>query len=122
MNTNHNLEANIELKEDFDPALISALYRNFKDPIQAILEIVDNAIDDRIPGWPMIITVEVEKDNICVVNKGGRGMGLEELGNFFIWGRSKKRGKLGRYGQGGKAAMGYPGKSWRIRTKKIGEE
>ena len=48
-------------------------------------------------------------------------MGPEELEAFFIWGLSRKRGKLGRYGQGGKAAMGYLGKSWRISATKAGE-
>jgi len=112
---------NLEFEEKFDPALISALYKNFKDPIQAILEITDNAIDDLIPQKQMIITVEIEKDSICIVNKGGNGMGPIELSAFFIWGRSNKRGKLGRYGQGGKAAMGYLGKSWRIRSTKASE-
>ena len=112
---------NIEFEEKFDPALISALYKNFKDPIQAILEITDNAIDDIIPKKQMIITVEIEKDSICIVNKGGKGMGSKELAAFFTWGKSNKRGKLGRYGQGGKAAMGYLGKSWKIRTTKASE-
>jgi len=49
-------------------------------------------------------------------------MGLKELQDFLKWGRSSKRGKLGRYGQGGKAAMGYLGNSWELSTSKLGDE
>ena len=103
----------LEFREQFSPRLISALYKNFKDANSAILELIDNAIDDRIPGKLFVITVEVHGNKITIINKGGKGMGPRELEVFFIWGQSKKRGKLGRYGQGGKAAMGYLGKSWK---------
>lgn len=109
---------NLHLKEKFDPALISALYQNFSDPIQAILELVDNAVDDMLPNRKMVITVDCNRDSLCIVNKGGTGMGMEELKSFFVWGKSNKRGKLGRYGQGGKAAMGYLGRAWRIKCNK----
>jgi len=110
-----------ELKEKFNPRLIAALYKNFKDSNQAILELIDNAIDDRIEGKTMTISVDIEKNHICIVNKGGKGMSLKELESFLEWGFSEKIGKLGRYGQGGKAAMGYLGKSWVIRSTKAGE-
>ena len=112
----------IEFQEKFDPHLISGLYKNFKDSYTAILELIDNAIDDRIPGKLLVITLELHGDKISVINKGGKGMGPAELEVFFIWGQSEKRGKLGRYGQGGKAAMGYLGKSWRISATKAGEK
>ncbi len=112
----------LEFQEKFNPALISALYSNFKDPIQAILEIVDNAVDDIIIGKPMVITVDIHNDKITIVDKGGSGMGSKELDAFFTWGLSEKRGKLGRYGQGGKAAMGYLGKSWQIRSTRARDE
>lgn len=111
----------LEFQEQFNPRLISALYKNFKDANSAILELIDNAIDDRIPGRLLVITIEVHGSRITVINKGGKGMGPRELEAFFIWGLSEKRGKLGRYGQGGKAAMGYLGKSWRISATKAGE-
>lgn len=113
---------NLEFKERFDHALISALYQNFKDPIQAILELVDNAVDDLVEGKKMYITTNIRSDNICIVNKGGSGMGPRQLDSFFAWGQSGKRGKLGRYGQGGKAAMGYLGKSWKIESTKAGDD
>lgn len=114
-------KSTLEFKERFDPGLISALYQNFKDPIQAILELVDNCVDDLIEGRKMYITVDTERDAICIVNKGGTGMGPKELDSFFAWGLSSKRGKLGRYGQGGKAAMGYLGKSWKIRSTRVND-
>src|SRR3989338_429793 len=112
----------LEFREQFSPRLISALYKNFKDANSAILELIENAIDDRIPGKLFVITVEVHGNKITIINKGGKGMGPRELEVFFIWGQSKKRGKLGRYGQGGKAAMGYLGKSWKISTTKAGDK
>lgn len=114
-------QTSLEIEEKFDPHLISGLYRNFKNASSAILEIIDNAIDDMLFGRQLIITVSVHGNKITIVNKGGSGMGLSELEGFFVWGLSKKRGKLGRYGQGGKAAMGYLGKSWQIITTKKGE-
>ncbi len=112
----------IEFQEKFDPHLISGLYKNFKDPSTAILELIDNAIDDRIPGKVLVITIDIHGRKISVINKGGKGMGPTELRTFFTWGQSDKKGKLGRYGQGGKAAMGYLGKSWRISSTKAGEK
>ncbi len=112
----------LQIRERFDPALIPALYHNFKDPLQAILELTDNAVDDLIKGKAMVVTVNAERDHLMIVNKGGTGMGPSELEAFFVWGKSTKRGKLGRYGQGGKAAMGYLGKSWEIRSTKMRDD
>ncbi|MCL4416792.1 MAG: ATP-binding protein [Actinobacteria bacterium] len=112
----------LELQEDFDPRLISSLYQNYRDPISAILELIDNAVDDIIKNKTMFISIIIQKDSLEIVDKGGKGMNLDDLRAFFKWGYSSKKGKLGRYGQGGKAAMGYLGKSWVIETTKIGED
>ena len=61
----------LEFKEQFDPDLISALYKNFKDANSAILELIDNAIDDRIPGVLFVTSVEVHGNKLAVINKGG---------------------------------------------------
>src|SRR3990167_9670169 len=69
----------LEFREQFSPRLISALYKNFKDANSAILELIDNAIDDRIPGKLFVVTVEVHGNKITIINKGGKGMGPREL-------------------------------------------
>jgi hypothetical protein len=79
-----------------------------------MLELTDNAIGDRIPGKKMILTLRVRKDLVRVVNKGGQGMDLNRLCDFFTWGKSEARGVFRFFGQGGKAAMGYIGERWRI--------
>ena len=120
MNQNDNQELTV-FKEELHPNLISSLYHNIKYSTQAILEIIDNAVDDLIPDQKMHITVDLQKNGLVITNHGGQGMGKQELNSFFKWGYSEKRGKLGRYGLGGKAAMGYLGKSWKIKTIKAGE-
>jgi len=84
--------------------------------MDALLELTDNAVDDRVNGRLLEIEISLSRKRIRVENKGGRAMGLKELRTFLKWGVSEKRGRLGRYGQGGKAAMGYLGRSWSIFT------
>ncbi len=112
----------IELREEFDPALIAALYNNFRSSLEALLELVDNAIDDRVPGRPLTIDLRLRRGTLRLVNRGGAGMGLEELADFLRWGGSRKVGKLGRYGQGGKAALGYLGRGWRVQAIREGSD
>ncbi|MBI4470912.1 MAG: ATP-binding protein, partial [Acidobacteria bacterium] len=86
-----------------------------------LLELADNAVDDRFAGEPLVVEIGQRRGVFTIVNTGGRGMGVSELEEFLDWGRSTKQGKLGRYGQGGKAALGYLGRSWEIRCKPRGE-
>ncbi len=109
------------IRERFNPKLIPALYNNFRNPLEALLELVDNAVDDRIVGQPLVIEITYRRGIFTITNTGGHGMGLSGLEEFLDWGGSSKRGKLGRYGQGGKAALGYLGRSWEIWCKREGE-
>lgn len=104
----------IVVSEQIDPRILEALFANFPSPEIAILELTDNAIGDRIPGKKMILTLRVRKGLVRVVNKGGQGMDLNRLCDFFTWGKSEARGVFRFFGQGGKAAMGYIGERWRI--------
>ena len=36
------------IKESFDPKLINALFKNFTDQYIALLDLIDNAVDDMI--------------------------------------------------------------------------
>lgn len=115
------------LKEDIDINIVTSLMRNYRNAIEAILELIDNAVDDRRENCPLKIEIYLGRTKgdgkfIQIVNTDGLGMGLRELQNFLRWGQSSKRGKLGRYGQGGKAAMGYLGNSWRLQSSKLNDE
>lgn len=112
----------LDLREEFDPTLIRALYSNFRSGLEALQELVDNCVDDRVEGRPLRIDIRLRPRSIQVTNVGGSGMNLEGIRLFLQWGYSAKQGKLGRYGQGGKAAMGYLGRSWRLRAMKEGEQ
>lgn len=115
----------LKITERIKPTLIPALFENFDNAEIAILELIDNAIDDRIAGKTLEISIEVKEYSLSVTNRGGYGMGFEELDAFFAWGESDKKsstGLLGRYGQGGKAAMGYLAKSCHITATKIGDD
>lgn len=104
------------IKESFDPKLISALYKNFSDQYVALLELIDNAVDDKAENNDLIVEILISDSSVTIKNHGGKGMGQEELVNFFKWGVSNKQKRIGRYGQGGKAALGYLGKGFSIKT------
>lgn len=111
----------LRITERIEPTLIPALFENFDNVEIAILELIDNAIDDRIAGKTLEISIDIKEYSLTITNKGGYGMGFEELDAFFAWGKSDKKGTsglLGRYGQGGKAAMGYLAKSCQITATK----
>lgn len=109
------------IREKMDPALLSSLSFNFRNPTEAVCELIDNAVDDIIPGEPMTITISCRRGSLSVTCKGGNGMDLETLEGFLHWGKqTREKGRLGRYGQGGKAAMGYLGCGWVIRANSHG--
>ncbi len=113
------------IKEEIDPQLLQSLFRNYSTGTEAVLELIDNSVDENLHGRRLSIEVNVSAKMIEIVDRGGRGMGAERLNRFFRWGASEKaghEGKLGRYGQGGKAAMGYLGRSFTLTAKAAGEE
>jgi len=116
------ISSNLLLEEDIDINIVTSLMRNYRNAVEAILELIDNAVDDRRDITPLQIEIFLGPKFVEVINSGGIGMGLKELQSFLKWGQSSKRGKLGRYGQGGKAALGYLGRSWKLTTSKLGEE
>lgn len=102
---------------------IEALMSNYPGSLPAVLELVDNAVDDRIPGKLLTVNIFVSKDEISIRNIGGEGLGLEGLKDFFKWGISEKgSGRIGRYGVGGKGAMGYLGRSMEVTCSEPGSD
>jgi hypothetical protein len=98
-----------------------AMYRNVPE---AILELIDNAFDefDGVCGGKHLnIDIDINKDTIIVENSGGKGMGVNELDEWLEWGNAHKTDKIGEYGLGGKAAMGYLGTAWTVRVKRFDE-
>lgn len=112
------LDAQI-IKESFDPKLITALFKNFSNQYIALFELIDNAVDDRQHNEKLIISIDYDPDDskLFIKNFKGKGMSIDDLEKFFTWGHSNKTtGRIGRYGQGGKAALGYLAKSFNIKS------
>jgi hypothetical protein len=113
-----------EIVESFDVRLLANLSDNFRSPYEAILELVDNALAARRDGRTVLVTMVgpgALGGNLRVVAKGGAGMGWEELAEFLRWGKAPEEAGLNRYGQGGKAALGYLGRGLRIRCNRYDE-
>ena len=100
------------VRERIDPRLTAALFANYRTPVDALLELLDNAVDSRIPGRPLEVDLALRPGTISLTIVGGTGMGLRELEREYLrWGGSSKRAgeRIGRFGQGGKAAIGHLG-------------
>lgn len=110
------------IKESFDPKLVTALYRNFSDQYMALLELIDNAVDDKAEDRGLIIEITFGESGLSIKNYDGNGMGYDDIVRFFQWGISGKQRRIGRYGQGGKAALGYLGRGFSIKTHPAGTD
>jgi len=113
------------IRERIDPGITASLFSNYRSSADAVMELVDNALDSRLSGNPMRIDLLVHPTWIVVNAEGGEGMGPRELErNYLRWGGSSKRGRglLGQYGQGGKAAIGHLGGSFTVESSRPGDE
>ena len=106
-----------EVTEEATLRMAESAMSNYREASLALMDLVDNAVDNRIPGPPLSVFVRVTKDFITVTNEGGEGLDLEGFQNFLRWGISTKGSRqIGQYGVGGKAAMGFLGNSLDIRA------
>lgn len=114
----------LTIKETFEGGLKHSLYSNFKNWEEAILELLDNAVSNRIIGKKLKIEILTSPKFITIINRGGIGMGLKQLKEFLEWGKIKEREAhdLGAYSQGGKAAMGYLGGSMIVKASLLGKQ
>jgi hypothetical protein len=113
------------VRERIDPRLTASLFANYRSAIDAVLELVDNAIDSRIAGVPLRVDLVVRPGTIRLTVIGGTGMGAPELERDYLrWGGSRKRAgdRIGRYGQGGKAAIGHLGNRFSVLASRPGDE
>lgn len=112
------------IQEKVSPGVIDALMKNYENPQQAVLELVDNAVDDRVQGKPLQVKVIAERGMLSVINEGGSGLDEEGLARYFTWGDSSKimRKQIGQFGVGGKAAMGYLARSMEVICSPAGSD
>jgi hypothetical protein len=114
----------VTVRERIDPAITASLFANYRSSADAVMELVDNAIDSRIGGTPLEVFLQVHPSYFVIETRGGEGMGPVELErNYLRWGGSPKRGRklLGQYGQGGKAAIGHLGRSFAVEASRPGD-
>jgi Histidine kinase-, DNA gyrase B-, and HSP90-like ATPase len=107
----------VTVRERIDPAITASLFANYRSSADAVMELVDNAIDSRIKCSQLEVLLQVHPSYFVIETRGGEGMGPAELErNYLRWGGSPKRGRklLGQYGQGGKAAIGHLGTSFTV--------
>jgi len=105
------------IRERIDPRLTAALFSNYRTPMDAILELVDNAVDSRVAGRALEADLTLRPGTVVLSVVGGSGMGPRELEREYLrWGGSRKTAgqQIGRYGQGGKAAIGHLGNRFEI--------
>lgn len=114
----------ITVRERIDPEITSSLFSNYRSSAEALLELVDNAVDSRLPRQPLLVEITVQTGALIVQSQGGQGMSVRDLErNYLRWGGSPKRGKnlLGQYGQGGKAAIGHLGSRFTVEAARPGD-
>ncbi|MBI2777758.1 MAG: ATP-binding protein [Chloroflexi bacterium] len=112
------------VRERIDPRLTAALFANYRTPLDAVLELVDNAVDSRVRGRPLEVDLAIRPGTIVLTVIGGTGMGARELEREYLrWGGSRKRAgdTIGQYGQGGKAAIGHLGSRFEVVASREGE-
>lgn len=114
----------ITVRERIDPEITATLFANYRSSAEALMELVDNAVDARLPGRPMTVAIALHGTTLTVVSEGGEGMGAKDLERRYLrWGKSAKRGRelLGQYGQGGKAAIGHLGGRFLVESSRPGD-
>ena len=117
--------AKITVRERIAPEITASLFANYRSSADAVMELVDNAVDSRLPKSPLSVEITVHPQSLVVAAVGGEGMGIREIErNYLRWGGSPKRGRqlLGQYGQGGKAAIGHLGRRFTVEATRPGDQ
>lgn len=113
--------AKITVRERIAPEITASLFANYRSSADAVMELIDNAVDSRIPKQPLTVEITVHPRSLVIATVGGQGMGVRDLErNYLRWGGSPKRGRqlLGQYGQGGKAAIGHLGRRFSVEASR----
>lgn len=104
------------LEERISPEVRRAFMGNFNNANEAVNELIDNCMADRMSHRQLDVNIELRKKELIITNRNGYGMSLEEAQGFLTWGQPTGRG-LSRWGVGGKAAIGYLGKGFILQFK-----
>jgi hypothetical protein len=115
----------ITVRERIDPGITASLFANYRSAADAVMELVDNAIDSRLKDRQLEVLLQIHQSFIAIETRGGEGMAPAQLErNYLRWGASSKRGRrlLGQYGQGGKAAIGHLGASFTVDSSRPGDK
>lgn len=113
------------VRERIDPRLTASLFANYRSAVDAVLELVDNAVDSRVAGVSLRVEIGLRPGHVTLTAVGGTGMSAADLERDYLrWGASRKRAgdRIGRYGQGGKAAIGHLGSRFAIVASRRGDE
>ena len=90
---------------------------------EALSELIDNAIDARLPKKKLTVTIDISPDMITIADTG-KGMTEEDAAKSLRLGFSSKKGQLGEFGLGLKTSTSFLGKSFGLITspQNSGEE
>ncbi len=116
--------AKITVRERIAPEITASLFANYRSSADAVMELIDNAVDSRLLKSSLKVEIAVHPQSLVVTAVGGEGMGTREIErNYLRWGGSPKRGRqlLGQYGQGGKAAIGHLGRRFTVEASRPGD-
>jgi hypothetical protein len=81
------------VRERIAPQITASLFANYRPSIDAIQELVDNAVDSRIAGTVLRIGVRTTLTTVEIAAAGGDGMGPHDIERHYLgWGDSPKRG------------------------------
>ncbi len=118
------MDNNISVDITPDKSLIQKLGLVGYRTVQAIAELLDNSMDARLENQEEKIFVKLDfKEKRIVVRDDGHGMDKHDLKNALIIAKGTKLDEsLGHFGIGLKSACSALGKTFAIRTSKIGSD
>ena len=74
----------VTVRERIDPAITASLFANYRSSADAVMELVDNAIDSRLKGSPLEVLLQVHPSYFVIETRGGEGMGSVELERNYL--------------------------------------
>jgi len=76
----------VTVRERIDPAITASLFANRRSSADAVMELVDNAIDSRLKGSALNVLLQVHGSYFVIETRGGEGMGPAELErHYLLW-------------------------------------
>ena len=86
--------AKIMVRERIAPEITASLFANYRSSADAVMELIDNAVDSRLAKSPLTVDITVHPQSLVVTAAGGEGIGVREIErNYLRWGGSPKRGR-----------------------------